>query len=373
MKVLTVVGARPQFVKAAVVSQALAHSGSIREVMVHTGQHYDPAMSAIFFSELELAAPDYNLHVGSGTHGVQTAHMIERLEPVLMDERPDWVVVYGDTNSTVAAALTAAKLHMRLAHIEAGLRSFDRRMPEEINRVVTDHLAGLLFAPTETAVSNLLREGIAAQNIQCVGDVMYDAAIHFAERAEKNSNILDKLGLRPSEYVLCTVHRAENTDDPSRLRAIFQALCSLARDLPVVVPLHPRTRDALQTAGIYDSISASIRLVPPVGYLDMVAIEKHAVVIATDSGGVQKEAFFYAVPCVTLRLATEWTELVQLGWNRLADPGDAYAIEAALRGAIGCRGRAGDSEFGDGSAAQRIANTLLGNNELQKGSENRLS
>jgi UDP-GlcNAc3NAcA epimerase len=359
-KLLTVVGARPQFVKAAALSRVLAERTGITEVLVHTGQHFDPGMSDVFFAELGIPAPAHNLGVAGGAHGAATGRMLERLEAVMIAERPHRVLVYGDTNSTLAGALAAAKLHIPVAHVEAGLRSWNRRMPEEVNRVLTDHASDLLFAPTPVAVDNLEREGIDGARVHLSGDVMYDSALHYAGAAEERSTVLTEHGLRSGGYVLATVHRAENTDAPDRLRAIFDGLAEVARDRPVVLPLHPRTGGALEAAGIDARATAGMRVLPPLGYLEMVMIEKHAEVVATDSGGVQKEAFFYRVPCVTLRDETEWVELVELGWNRLASPAaGAHAIADAVRAAAGSTGRAAHP-YGDGAAAVRIADVLCG-------------
>ncbi|WP_420129554.1 non-hydrolyzing UDP-N-acetylglucosamine 2-epimerase [Longimicrobium sp.] len=353
--IVTVVGARPQFVKAGVVSRALVETG-VREVLVHTGQHFDANMSDVFFHELGLPVPDHHLGVSGGSHGVQTARMLEGVERVLQEVRPDWLLVYGDTNSTLAGALAAAKLHVPVAHVEAGLRSFNRRMPEEVNRVLTDHTSELLFAPTEVAEGHLAREGIPAGRVHRVGDVMYDAALHFAERAERESTVLGDLGLEPGRYVLATVHRAENTDHPARLRAIVEGLSRVAAELPVILPLHPRTRGALRDQGL--AVDApGLRVVEPLGYLDMVRLERDAALVATDSGGVQKEAYFFGVPCVTLRDETEWVELLEAGWNRLAPPTDAGAVADAVRGALGTRGRTGQL-YGDGTAAVKVAHIL---------------
>jgi UDP-GlcNAc3NAcA epimerase len=361
MKVVTVVGARPQFVKAAVVSRALAKLPGVHEVMVHTGQHYDANMSDVFFAELGIPRPRHHLDVRSGRHGEQTGRMLAGIESVLLEERPDWLLVYGDTNSTLAGALAAAKLHVPVAHVEAGLRSFNRRMPEEINRVVTDHLAAAHFVPTVTAAAHLAREGIAGDSVHVVGDVMYDAALYYAARAEAASRAPEEYGLEPGHYVLATVHRAENTDDPARLRAIFGALGALGREIPVLLPLHPRTRAALEREGELGRVEREVRLVPPLGFLDMVALERSAALIATDSGGVQKEAFFYRVPCVTLRDETEWTELVELGWNRLAPPVAMEPVLSTLRAALAA-GPAGRDEqpYGDGRSGERIAEILGG-------------
>lgn len=354
LKVLTVIGARPQFIKAAVVSRVLRTTPGLREVLVHTGQHYDDNMSRVFFEELEIPEPDYHLGIGGGTHGQNTGRMLEAIERVLFEEKPDWVLVYGDTDSTLAGALAAAKLHIPVAHVEAGLRSFNRRMPEEINRVLTDHISDLLFAPTETAVKNLLREGISPDKIHLVGDVMYDAALYYGEKAEKHSQILKRLGLVPKGYILATVHRAENTDDPNRLRVILEALAEVHREVPVVFPVHPRTRRRTEVYGLQNWLD-KLLVIEPVGYLDMVMLEKNARLIATDSGGVQKEAFFYRVPCVTLRDETEWVELVDLGWNILCSPGDVMMlVEALFRVWEGREAY----PYGDGTAGLRIATVL---------------
>jgi UDP-GlcNAc3NAcA epimerase len=334
LKIFTIVGARPQFIKAAAVSRKLQSHPGIQEVLVHTGQHYDENMSDVFFQELEIPAPNYHLGVGSDSHGAQTGRMLEAIEKVLLAESPDWVLVYGDTNSTLAGAIAAVKLHIPVAHVEAGLRSFNRRMPEEINRVLTDHAADLLFAPTTAAVENLRHEGIAEEKIHLVGDVMYDAAIDYGVKAEQKSLILEHLGLTPQKYILATIHRAENTDDPKRLDGIFTGLAVISQNIPIVLPLHPRTRAALSRTGLWEKASQSLKLIEPVGYLDMVMLEKNAQLIATDSGGVQKEAFFYRVPCVTLRAETEWVELVQLGWNRLLPPLNSSDVANGISDAL---------------------------------------
>lgn len=354
-KILTVVGARPQFVKAAMVSRVLAACADIQEIMVHTGQHYDAGLSEIFFSEMGIPSPHWQLDVGSETHGVQTGRMLEKMEAVLLQEKPDWVVVYGDTNSTLAGALAAVKLHIPIAHVEAGLRSYNRKMPEEINRIVTDQLSDLLFAPTAQSVQTLEKEGYPTSKIVASGDVMFDAALWFGDIACKNSTILKDLQIQQGEYVLVTVHRAENTDHPQNLSAIFAALLEIAADISVILPLHPRTRKALALHAPEILQSSNIRLIPPVGFLDMIMLEKHAALIMTDSGGVQKEAYFYQVPCVTLRTETEWTETVELGWNRLAKPGEADQIHAVALQAIRSRGSAGDFPYGRGNTAEIIA------------------
>jgi UDP-GlcNAc3NAcA epimerase len=362
----TVVGARPQFIKAAVVSRALRSTFRAEEVLIHTGQHYDENMSDVFFEELEIPHPDFRLGVGSGSHGAQTGHMLGKLERVLVQEKPDWVLVYGDTNSTLAGALAAAKLHVPVAHVEAGLRSFNRRMPEEINRVLADHASNMLFAPTETAVENLRREGIVGRGVRLVGDVMYDAALYYGAKAEEMSGILGRCGLTPEGYVLATVHRAENTDDLKRLRAIVGGLGMVAEELPVVLPLHPRTRAALAREGLLEKVSRHIRLIEPVGYLDMIMLEKNSRLVATDSGGVQKEAFFYRVPCVTLREETEWVELVESRWNVCVSPEQPSNIYEEIIKQISLSSMLASTDppslYGEGNAGGLIAEHLVGAN-----------
>lgn len=351
MKILTVIGARPQFIKAAPVSQAFSLAG-LHEVLVHTGQHYDANMSDVFFKELSVPAPAHNLGVGGGSHGQNTGRMIEGLELVMKEEAPDWVLVYGDTDSTLAGAIAAVKLHIPVVHVEAGLRSHNMRMPEEVNRRLTDHASTLLLAPSQHAVANLRSEGIQAERIANVGDVMYDAALIFAGEAGEQTALLHRLGVRSGDYVLATVHRQENTEDPERLNAIFAALASAPR--PVVLPLHPRTRACLARHDI--SIGDNIRVVEPLGYKDMNVVERHAALIATDSGGVQKEAYFHRVPCLTLRDETEWIELVKLGWNRLARPGKDDL--GALLASVPEPGREDETPYGDGRAAAKIADLI---------------
>ena len=359
MRVVSVVGARPQFIKAAVVSRALRAVEGLQEILVHTGQHYDPVLSEVFFRELDIPSPDYHLGIGGGTHGENTGRMIEAIERVLLEERPDWVLVYGDTDSTLAGAIAAVKLHIPVAHVEAGLRSFNRRMPEEINRVLTDHASDLLFAPSETAVRNLLREGIDEDRIKLVGDVMYDAALYYGAKAERESRILDRLGLKPKEYLLATVHRAENTDDPERLGAILEALALLHKEISVVFPVHPRTQKRARAFGL-EKYLKQVLAVEPVGFLDMIMLEKYACLIFTDSGGVQKEAYFYRVPCVIVREETEWIELVEIGWNRLQPPRSAEALVEAVRHSLSSQGREEHAHlYGLGDASQRIASILL--------------
>jgi UDP-GlcNAc3NAcA epimerase len=356
LKIVSIVGARPQFIKAAMVSR-VCRSANVQEILVHTGQHYGQNMSDIFFEELEIPNPDYCLGVGSGTHGMQTGRMLQRIEETLLYVKPNLVLVYGDTNSTLAGALAAVKLHIPVAHVEAGLRSYNRRMPEEINRVLTDHASDLLLAPTELAVQNLKREGVSADRIHLVGDVMYDASLYYGSKANEKSQILRDLGARPKQYVLATIHRAENTDDSQRLRNIFEGLELAAKEIAVIIPLHPRTREALKQKGLLDKLSRHLHLTEPVGYLDMVMLEKNARLIATDSGGVQKEAFFYNVPCVTLRDETEWVELVDLGWNHLVPPISAITV---CNGLLGMLNRFGTPAFlyGDGNTAYKIVDGI---------------
>lgn len=353
MRMLTVVGARPQFIKAAVISRAVSKRRSeIQEVIVHTGQHYDANMSEVFFDELDIPHPHYHLGIGGGTHGQNTGRMLEQLEALMKAEHPDWVLVYGDTDSTLAGALAASKLHIPIAHVEAGLRSYNRRMPEEINRVLTDHMADVLLAPTETAMSNLRGEGMAAHRLHLVGDVMYDASLFYRERARMPDSFA-RLGLSPFSFTLATVHRAENTDDPVRLMSIFAGLG--ASGFPVVLPLHPRTRQKLATSSIEPA--GNIHLIDPVGYLEMVWLEANCRVVATDSGGVQKEAYFYGRPCVTLRDETEWVELVEEGWNRLAGAEAQRIADAVARAQAPAA--ASNSLYGTGQAASRIVQILL--------------
>jgi UDP-GlcNAc3NAcA epimerase len=356
-KILTVIGARPQFIKASVVSNSLRQSGQLHEVLVHTGQHFDANMSDVFFDELGICKPDYFLDIHGGGHGAMTGRMLERLEEVMLSEQPDAVLVYGDTNSTLAGAVAAAKLHIPLAHVEAGLRSFNMAMPEEVNRILTDRVSRWLFTPTRTATQHLLSEGMAPSSIYEVGDVMYDVALHHNKRVDAEGRMLQRLALAPGAYVLATVHRAENTSHPTRLQAIVDGLETVAQQIPVVWPIHPRTRGVLQNMGLLDMLSPQLRLLDPVGYLEMVQLEKYAAVIATDSGGVQKEAFFYHVPCVTLRDETEWIELVYAGWNRLIPSFAANVLAATILGAIGTTGQL-IRPYGDGCAADRVVTEL---------------
>jgi UDP-GlcNAc3NAcA epimerase len=333
MKVMTIVGARPQFIKASAVSRAIlaAPELGLEEFLIHTGQHHDENMSKVFFEELGIPEPRQNLRVAGGTHGEMTGRMMVALEPVMAAERPDWVLVYGDTNSTLAGALVAAKMHIRVAHVEAGLRSHNMRMPEEINRIVADRVSTLLFCPTATAVKNLQTEGRVA-GVRLVGDVMYDVALHYGAIARKNSRSLQMHSLRPGQYVLATCHRAENTDFDARLAAILEGLGRVSESVRVLLPLHPRTRAAALRLGLGRMLDR-VTVVEPLPYLEMLALEQDAAAVITDSGGVQKEAFFFGVPCITVRDETEWTETVESGWNRLVaavgDPAHGLAQDLA--------------------------------------------
>ncbi|RME97643.1 MAG: UDP-N-acetylglucosamine 2-epimerase (non-hydrolyzing) [Chloroflexi bacterium] len=350
MKILTVVGARPQFIKAAPVSRALRQAGHT-EFLVHTGQHYDYGMSQVFFDEMGIPAPDANLGIGSGSHGAQTGQMLAALEGVMLEQQPERVLVYGDTNSTLAGALAAVKLHIPVAHVEAGLRSFNRQMPEEHNRVLTDHCADLLFCPTQTAVDNLAAEGITA-GVHRVGDTMYDAVLQFSAVARQKSSILQDLGLEPGGYLLATVHRPYNTDVPENLAAILSAFEEIGE--PVVFPAHPRTRKMLEKFNLNSDIE-NLKLIEPVGYLDMLMLEQHARLLLTDSGGMQKEAYFFGVPCVTLRPETEWVETVEAGWNVLVGANRAQIVAAAQNFV---RPPAHPSLYGDGHSAGVIVGWL---------------
>ena len=349
MKIASVVGARPQFIKAAPVSREVRRHNV--EILIHTGQHYDETMSDVFFEVLEIPRPDYNLGVGSGSHAVQTAEMMSGLEGVLEKEAPDLVLVYGDTNSTLAGALVAAKRHVPVGHVEAGLRSFNRTMPEEINRVMSDHLSELLFCPTQTAVDNLRREGIT-KGVHLVGDVMYDVALHSAQAA-RGRDIVERLGLRPGDYVLVTLHRPGNVDDRETLRGIVDALVRCGR--PVVFPVHPRTRKNLEAFGLWEALRGKVTAIDPVDYLDFLALLMKAQKVATDSGGVQKEAYFFGVPCVTLRDETEWIETVEDGWNAVVGTETEDILHAIANfNPTGTKAKS----FGDGHAAERIARIL---------------
>lgn len=361
MKLVTIIGARPQIIKAAALSRAIRnhYADRIQEVIVHTGQHYDDNMSQVFFDELQIPRPDYNLHVGSASHGVQTARMTEGIEAILIKEQPDFIVLYGDTNSTLAGAVAAAKIHVPIVHIEAGLRSFNKSMPEEINRIVCDHCSTLLFTPTKAGLDNLKREGfpideggvstlrwtsgtpgsttavptIDNPKVYHCGDIMYDNSLHFANIAEEKTDIIQRLELKDKPFILATIHRDSNTDQPERLTAIFSALIQLSKECQVVLPLHPRTSKLLKTnleEKLQEQIfnSPNIILIPPVSFLEIIALERHAQLVMTDSGGVQKEAYFFKKPCIILRPETEWVEIVQTGNAILADAYENRIMEA---------------------------------------------
>lgn len=355
-KILTVVGARPQFIKAAAVSRVIreSYSDKVEEIIVHTGQHFDHNMSKVFFEELDIPTPKYNLDISGGGHGVMTGRMLEAIEKVLEEERPDCLLIYGDTNSTLAGALAASKLHIPIAHVEAGLRSFNMRMPEEINRIVSDRVSSLLFCPTDVAVDNLAREGIVS-GVHNVGDVMFDASLFYRELAVQRSRCLEDLKLNDDGYVLATCHRAENTDDPARLSGIVEALIEISRGMPVVFPLHPRTKKLLMQRDDIVGLD-KLTLIDPLPFLDMIRLERSAHAIITDSGGVQKEAYFFGVPCLTTRDETEWVETVSSGWNKLVGADfdlicDAYkALEKPSSHPL---------LYGDGHASKHILEQLV--------------
>jgi len=377
MKIITIIGARPQFIKAAPVSRAIAGHNLLTEIIIHTGQHFDADMSDVFFKELNIPKPDYNLGINSASHGAMTGRMLEKIEEILIKEKPDWVLVYGDTNSTLAGALAAAKLHIPIAHVEAGLRSFNREMPEEHNRVLTDHCADILFCPTETAVNNLKKEGFtnivtnpsplipnpySLPLVVNVGDTMYDAVLQFSEMAQKQSTILEDLRLKPKEYFLATVHRPYNTDIPKNLKNILSAFQEINE--PIIFPVHPRTRKHiadLKTTSAFSVNSvrngSNLKLIPPVGYLDMLMLEQNAKAILTDSGGMQKEAYFFGVPCVTMRTETEWVETVEAGWNIVVGA-DREKIINEVRSFKTDKPR--QELYGDGRAGKKIIDVITG-------------
>jgi UDP-GlcNAc3NAcA epimerase len=354
MKIATIVGARPQFIKAAAVSRVLRTMKNVREVLIHTGQHFDDNMSKIFFKELEIPQPDYHLGIHSLKHGAMTGRMLESIEEVLLKELPDVVLVYGDTNSTVAGALAAKKLHLKVAHVEAGMRSFNMRMPEEINRVLTDRISDLLFCSTKDAIQNLKHEGYEHKDCRIIrsGDVMYDAARYYTERAQRSSDILKRIPF--SDFVLCTLHREENTDEEATLKRIISALTKIQSAMPVVLPLHPRTRKNLNRFGI----TCPLHLIEPVGYLDMLTLTAHSKMVITDSGGLQKEAFFFHKHCITLRDETEWVELVDLGVNRLAGTKEKKILNA-FHSFTNKPFKTKTSPYGKGDASEKIVKALL--------------
>ena len=345
MKIINLVGARPQFVKAAVVSKAIKQENEIQEIIVHTGQHYDKNLSETFFKELEIPEPDFNLEVGSGSHGKQTALMLERFEEVLLKEKPDWVILYGDTNSTVAGALAASKLHIKIAHVEAGLRSYNKLMPEEINRIATDHISDLLFAPSQNAMDILKKEGLEKNSVFS-GDVMYDSVLFYEKLADEKYDLSDLTDL--NEFYLATVHRQENTDDPERLQNIFSVFSEL--DVPVILPLHPRTKSKLN--GI--KYSGNVRLIDPVGYLNILLLLKNCKKVLTDSGGLQKEAYFLKKPCITLRDETEWIETLNNNWNFIVGTNQNLIQEKIAIDNFGEH----KNYYGDGKSGINIINTI---------------
>ncbi len=355
MEIVTVLGARPQFIKAATVSRELKKAG-ISEVIIHTGQHFDANMSQVFFDEMEIPAPDYNLEIQGLNHGAMTGRMIEKIEEVLLKEKPDCVLVYGDTNSTLAGALAAAKLHIPVAHVEAGLRSFEMKMPEEINRILTDRISRVLFCPTETAISNLEKEGF--KNFDCdvilSGDVMYDAVLFYKQKIKTHSTIIQKENPGNKKFILATIHRAENTNNPLRLAEICKALNEINKKIQIILPLHPRTRAFLKD----QNLKLDARLIDPVGYFDMLALLEGCSLVITDSGGLQKEAYFFNRYCLTLRDQTEWTELVEAGVNTLVGA-DRNAILKGFHEALTKTVVAKPNLYGNGKAAELIANALL--------------
>ncbi len=377
LKLLTIIGARPQIIKSAAISRAIKnqYATSIKEVVVHTGQHYDERMSAIFFEELQIPQPDYNLGVGSGKHGEQTAWMIAGIETILENEQPHFMIIYGDTNSTLAAAVAASKIHVPVVHIEAGLRSFNKKMPEEINRILSDHVSTYLFPPTQTGLDNLKNEGFRVDSrppytidrpgVFNVGDVMYDNTLFFSDVADKKTDILEKEGLEKKQFLLVTLHRNTNTDDAARLNAIFRALLEIARsgNETLVLPLHPRTAkqmEILLEAELRRQINnnPALLLLPPVSYLEMIQLEKYARLVLTDSGGVQKEAYFLKTPCLILRAQTEWVEIVESGAAVLCDADETRILEA-YRYFMGNPESRYQTIYGDGNAAEKILNLLL--------------
>jgi len=375
MKIVTIVGARPQFIKAAAVNRAIQDLNKrekpIQEILVHTGQHYDYLMDRVFFEELKLPKPDYHLGVGSGSHAKQTGLMLERIESVLQKEKPEGVMVYGDTNSTLAGALAATKLNIPVAHVEAGLRSYNRTMPEEINRLVTDHLSTLLFCPTDQGVRNLRKEGIESGEgriVRKVGDVMYDSILYYAKLAEKESVILRDLDLFPAHtpnselrtpnYYLATLHRAENTDHPKKLTSILEALDEIGKNTPVILPLHPRTKKMIKVYHLFSDFK-NIRFIEPVSYLDMLQLEKKAKAILTDSGGVQKEAYWFRTPCFTLREETEWVETIISGWNVLTGTNGKKIVGEVGRLEKRRKYPKARKIYGDGRASQKIVQILI--------------
>lgn len=351
MKVASILGVRPQFVKASVVSRELRKKHE--EILIHTGQHYDYQMNKVFFEQLNIPEPDYHLDIGSGTHGYQTGEMLKKIEEVLLKEKPDIVLTYGDTNSTLAGALAASKLQIKTAHVESGLRSFDRSMPEEVNRILTDHCSDILFCPTQNAVDNLRNEGIT-ENVHLTGDVMVDSLLYNREIAENKSTVLNDLGIKSKGYLVATIHRASNTDSERNLKNIVDAFSELNET--IVFPLHPRTEKFLKKYGLYDKLKSSVILTQPLGFLEFIKLMNHAKMILTDSGGVQKEAYILKVPCITLRENTEWVETVEDGWNVLVGADKEYIVN--LIGEFTPPVKAYQKRFGNGDACKRICDIL---------------
>ncbi|AKB17632.1 MULTISPECIES: non-hydrolyzing UDP-N-acetylglucosamine 2-epimerase [unclassified Methanosarcina] len=351
MKIISIIGARPQFIKASVVSKELRKK--YEEIIIHTGQHYDYEMNKIFFEELNIPEPDYYLDVGSGSHGFQTGEMLKKIEGVLIEEKPDLVLTYGDTNSTIAGALAASKLHIKSSHVESGLRSYDKMMPEEINRVLTDHCSDILFCPTEKAVINLKREGIT-DNVYLTGDVMADSVLYYREIAENKSNILNELGLEDKNYLLTTIHRPGNTDHEEKLKSIVEAFSEI--DDTIVFPVHPRTEKYLREYGLFDRLDSFVKLTKPLGFFNFIKLLNHAKIILTDSGGIQKEAYILKVPCITLRENTEWGETVEDGWNILVGSSKEKITQCVNE--FNPSVKSHKNRFGNGDASKKISSII---------------
>ncbi|MFM7681441.1 MAG: non-hydrolyzing UDP-N-acetylglucosamine 2-epimerase [Bacteroidota bacterium] len=376
-RIITIIGARPQIIKSSALSRAIRNSFSdkIEEIIVHTGQHYDENMSSVFFEEMEIPKPNYNLNVGSGSHGAQTAKMIEGLEKIFLDEKPNAVVIYGDTNSTIAGAIASAKIHIPIVHIEAGLRSYNKSMPEEINRISADHMSTLLFSPTKTGISNLEKEGfslyikskatIDKPNVYLCGDIMYDNSLYFSSVSSQKSTILQNLGLEGNDFILCTIHRDSNTDIPQNLNAVFKSLVHIQEKsgLKIILPIHPRTKgkmNELLETGLKEKLdsNSNFLIIPPAGFLDIIALEKNARLVITDSGGLQKEAFFFEKPCVILRQQTEWVEIVENG-NAILAGSDYDKISSAFDELINKNDFTFPQFYGDGQAANFICSKIV--------------
>jgi UDP-GlcNAc3NAcA epimerase len=360
LKLLTVIGARPQFIKAVALSSVIRRRADHEEVLLHTGQHYDANMSDIFFRDLDLPEPKYRFNLGGGSHGEMTGRQIIEIEKVLVQERPDICLVYGDTNSTLAGSLAAAKLNIPIAHVEAGLRSFNKRMPEEVNRILTDHVSKFLFAPTNGSVTNLLKEGFDKRNIHLVGDVMYDVAKMFISSPNLRTGLVEQLQLKPRQFVVATLHRQENTDVPERLTEILAALARFSEIMPVILPIHPRTSKIASAIPEAEKALGSLIVLEPLGFFDMATLLSSAALAVTDSGGLQKEAYFYKVPCVTVRDETEWVELLDMGWNRLPDSISSDGIFSAMKAAIHAPPGSDAMPYGFGDAAGAILDVITG-------------